>query len=401
MGAIGASGGGHRVLAEILGAQLAWWQLGFALRRTVLRDARLGRRSVDPDVWDIGVGWAWQWLAAPRWWRLARDLGTTTLAVVCTVGLVHVMAEADGVVATSAAVAGWAPTATWWLRRQGRHARLLVRLLPDPAAGGRAERTSLPWRVSRALVALLAVGAAAVMMAVAIGYERSIGLACPRFAVDASVLEWWERDPVGCPAGDTLVDAAGLRYTPWVVRDQRGGFGQDYVVYERPDAKPAVILAAVFAVWAADGGPAGRLGHPRDGGTEDTLAYQNFDGGAIVLRSGGTPQVRPGERHSTVRDLGSPCPPLDRPCITTVDAGPDGIRVGWSYGAADAFNVAWWPDGSTPGAAVQREAAGYEYTVPAPPPGGAYVVEVAACRKQFLRRSTCTWPSARVIVRAG
>jgi hypothetical protein len=44
------------VLAEILGAQIAWWQLGFAARRGVLRAARRGVRFPDPDVWQVAVG---------------------------------------------------------------------------------------------------------------------------------------------------------------------------------------------------------------------------------------------------------------------------------------------------------------------------------------------------------
>ncbi|MEU5695566.1 fibronectin type III domain-containing protein [Actinosynnema sp. NPDC020468] len=398
MASIGPSSTGHRVLAAVLGAQVAWWQLGFAVRRAVLRDARRGRRFADDDVWDTSVDWARQWLTAPRWSRAIRDGGAVVLAVVCTAALACVMAEVDGVVALSGAVAGCLPLVAGWVLRQGQHARALVRLQPD----ARPARGSPRIRAVRAVAVLLVTISAATMLIVSVDFERSRRLDCPRFALDQAVRRWWETEGLGCPAGDTSVDASGLRSTPWTVPEQHSPYGQDNVLYLGPAGEPVLILAAIFAVWVAHGGPTGPLGRPLESITDDTTAFQNFDGGSIVVRSpGGPAEALLGQRQPVVRDVGSPCARTDRPCVTSVRAEPGGVRIGWQYGEADAFNVSWWPEHPADRRFTQREAAGYEYVLTDLRPGVAYVVEVAACDKRFLRRSTCTWPSARVLVRAG
>jgi hypothetical protein len=120
--------------------------------------------------------------------------------------------------------------------------------------------------------------------------------------------------------------------------------------------------------------------------------------GAIVMPPGESPRVLIGQRYSGVRDLDSACVPHDRPCVVAAHADGDSIRFRWQYGAADAFNIGWWPQGR-PDAAEVREVAGYEVTLRGLRPSTVYVFEVAACRKRFLRRSVCTWPSVPVSTR--
>ncbi|HWO60734.1 MAG TPA: hypothetical protein VNO31_11955, partial [Umezawaea sp.] len=388
------SGARHRVLAEILGAQVAWWQLGFAVRRSVLRAARRGTRFPEPDVWRVAAGWAGQWLAAPRWWRLLCGTGMTVLAAVCFAALASGLAEVDGLAALSVAAAGGVPLATGWASWQARRARSLVRL--DPVTGRPPERLSPRGLTIRALATLLAAVTAAATLVVAAAHERSSWPECPRFTVDPPVLDWWERNRLGCPAGDTLVDAAGLRYTPWTTTERFTGRGLDNVVYVAPEG-PLLLPTDIFAVWAASGGPSGALGQPVSGAANDLVSYMNFRGGAVVAHNGGIPKVHVGQEYSDSRAPDSACVPHDRPCVTDAYADAAGIHLGWHHGAADAFNVAWWPRGE-PGLRAEREVAGYGFTLSDPRPSTVYVLEVAACHKQFLRRSQCTWQSAPVTV---
>jgi hypothetical protein len=126
----------------------------------------------------------------------------------------------------------------------------------------------------------------------------------------------------------------------------------------------------------------------------------NLRGGAIVMAEGEAPRVLMGQRYSGIREPDSACVPHDRPCVVAAYAEGDGIRLRWHYGAADAFNVAWRPLGESD-AGMGREVTGYEVTLRGLRPATVYVVDVAACRKRFLRRSVCTWPSAPVTVRVG
>lgn len=385
------------MLAEILGAQIAWWQLGFGVRREVLRAARRGTRFPEPDVWRVAVGWAGQWLAAPRWWRLLFGTGVTVLAMVCFAALASGLAEVDELTALSVATAGGVPLATAWASWQARRARSLVRL--DPDAGSTPERLSSRGLTVRALATLLTAVTAAATLVVAAAHERSSWPKCPRFTVDPPVLDWWRRDPAGCPAGDTLVGAAGLRYTPWTTTERFTGRELDNVVYVAPEG-PLLLPTAIFAVWAASGGPSGELGQPVGGATNDLVAYMNFRGGAVVAHTGGIPKVHLGQEYSHSRAPDSACVPHDRPCVTEAYADAAGIHLGWHHGMADAFNVAWWPRGE-PELMAGREVAGYEFTLPDPRPSTVYVLEVSACHKRFLRRSLCTWQSDPVTVGVG
>jgi len=340
----------------------------------------------------VAVDWAGQWLAAPRWWRTLRDAGATMLAVVCLAALATVMAEADGPVALSGA-AGCLPLAAYWTWRQARHARMLIRLAP-----GMGEPAPSRGLAVRALAAFLAAGSAAAALVIAADHERAAIADCPRFTIDAPVREWWTRDRFGCPAGDTLVGAAGVRYTPWTVPAKYAGRRPEHVAYVPPEAGAMLLPMAIFNAWTAEGGPSGRLGQPVDSGADLDVAYVNFHGGAIVWSAGAPPKVQWGQRYAGAREPGSACVPDDRPCVTTAYADADGIHLRWQYGEADAFNVAWWPRDEL-GSATGREVAGYEVTLSGLRPSTVYLVEVAACRKRFLQRSDCTRPSARVIVR--
>ncbi|MGW5742024.1 hypothetical protein [Amycolatopsis sp. NPDC003861] len=404
MGAIAASGtgAGQRVLADIVGAQVAWWNLGFAVRRAVVREARRGKRFPEPDVWDVSARWARQWLAAPWWWRLVRSAGVTVLVVVGLTGLAAVLGEVDGITALSGAVAGCLPPAAGWSWRQARIARLFAAQDLDPAPD------PLPARrlAVRTVLVLLAVGAAVSATIIAIANDRSARYDCPEYAVDAPVHDWWlhrgGRAGVGCPAADTRSAGAGVRYTPWspVVANR---FGWSEVVYAFPPEEPITMFAPIFGAWIAAGGPSGVLGRPTDGNVDDTTtAYVNFRGGTIVLTADGDPKVHVGQQYARrARDLASPCAARDRPCITTAYADAGGIHVGWQYGAADAFNVTWQPAGGPPWSERHREVAGFEVTLPDVRPATTYLVSIQACEKHFLSRSACTWPPDEVAVRVG
>lgn len=347
----------------------------------------------------MAVGWAHQRLAAPRWWRIVRDAGTTALVVICLAALVTVLANADGLIALSATVTCCLPLGAGWAARQARVAAALVALTADPLP----KPVSGPRLVFRAVLVFLVAATAASTLVIAIAYEHSARYDCPSFAIDALVHDWWEREGgrvgVGCPAGDTRQDATGVRHTPWLAVEQ-AGLWRDTVVYVAGSADPMTIPRAIFTAWTAAGGPSGALGEPTEGGANDVLAYMNFRGGAISLAAGGTPVVHSGQRYSVARPLGSACEWRDRPCITAAYADAEGIHLRWQYGAADAFNVGWWPEGST-GQTVGREVAGYELTVPNPAPGTVYLAGVQACDKQFLRRSICTESSTPVRIRVG
>jgi hypothetical protein len=396
------TGAGQRVLADIVGAQVAWWNLGFAVRRAVVREARRGKRFSEPDVWEVSAGWARQWLAAPRWWRLVRSVGVTVLVIVGLTGLAAVLGEVDGITALSGAVAGCLPVAAVWFWRQERIARMLAAQDSDLSLGPRPARRL----VVRTVLVLLAVGAAASATIIAIANERSARYDCPGFAVDAPVHDWWLRRGgrvgVGCPAADTRSADAGVRYTPWTP-EVGNRFGWSEVVYASPSQEPITMFAPIFTAWIAAGGPTGALGQPTGGTVDDTtIAYVNFHGGAIVLSADGGPKVHMGQQYSRrARDPGSPCAVRDRPCITTAHADADGIHVGWQYGAADAFNITWQPAGGPPWSDRHREVAGFEVVLPGIQPATTYLISVQACDKRFLSRSACTWPPDQVVVRAG
>ena len=383
------------MLAEILGTQFAWWQLGFTARRAVLRAARRGIPFPDPDVRQVAVDWAVRRLAAPRWWRVVRDGGTTVLGMVCLAALANVMAEADGLVALSGAAACCVPLTACWLRRQARHARLLAGMAP----GDPPDPVPLRGLVFRALVVLLVTGAAAATAVLGVAADRAARPDCPPFTVDAPVLAWLARAGEGCPTGDT-VEAAGLRYTPWTVPDRFTGRRVAYVAYVPPGSGALLLTTTVFTAWRAAGGPSGRLGEPIDAGASDLVAYANFHAGTIVQPAGRPPAVHMGRYYDAAGAPDDACVPRDRPCVTTAYADAAGAHIGWRYGSADAFNVMWWPRGHTE-LVTQREVAGYDLTLTGLRPSTVYVVEVAACRKRFLRRSECTWPSARVAFRVG
>lgn len=395
----GGSSTGHDDLAEILGAQVVWWQLGFRTRRAVIRQARKGNRFPDPEIWAVALGWAHHWLTAPRWWRRVRIAGTTVLAILYLLALAGEWVGVDPFVAFNGALVVCLPPAAAWATRQARVARMLVALAPGPRPEGPSTRV-LAIRTSGLL---LSVGLAAGVVVVAVAHQHPEGRFCPPFAVDAPVRDWLRHNDgqvgVGCPAGDTRGGQGGVRYTPWNAPNRGVRFGSDYVIYGPRSDRLTVMPMAIFTVWAAEGGPSGRLGEPIGESADHSVCYVNFRGGAIVLPVGGTPRVHFGQRRSVARESGGPCEVLDWPCIATASAAGSGIRLSWRYQTADAFNVAWWRENDPARSRVEREVAGYELTVPGLTAATTYLVEVQACEKHFVRRSTCTRFSPPVIVR--
>lgn len=383
-----------RLLSELVDAQIAWWQLGFAARRTVLRSARRRVPCPDPDIWALAVAWADQVLAAPRWWRVIRVVGATVLAVVGLAGLANVMAGVSDLVALSGTATVWLPLAGWWTWRQARDARIVVRLDPHREL---ALVSQSRWLV-RAVVLMIAVGSATGGLVYAVKREWS-AMGCPAFTIDGAVLDRWERSGgrsgMGCPTGDTRVHSTGVRYTPWHRR------GADQLVYVTPGRLLVQMPPAVFTSWIAEGGPRGALGEPTESGRIGASEYMNFIGGTIEMSDGAEPKVRVGQHSVGTRHPDDPCVPHDRPCIILAFTDADGIHLGWQYGAADAFNIAWWPEGSPGAPVVHHEVAGYRFSWPDPRLAASYLVEVQGCIKRFLGRSSCTPTSSRVIIRVG
>jgi len=344
----------------------------------------------------VAVGWAWQRLAAPWWWRLVRDVGATVLVVACLGALVSVLAEVDGLATLAGAAAVCLPLATGWGRRQARLARTLVTLAPESPP----RQVPSPRFAVRALVALLVAGTTATGLTLGIAYEEAFWPDCPPFTIDAPVRDWMAHGGEGCPAGEPVVGAAGLRYTPWRSTDRFTGRRLDSVVYVSPPGVVFALPVDIFDAWIAEGGPSGRLGPPLDNKDNGLVTYANFRGGAIVVPAGGTLRVLIGRRYSDLRDPDSACVPHDRPCVVTAHADGDDILVRWHYGTADGFIVVWWPQDQRD-AVTGVAAVGSEVTLRGLRPETVYVVEVTACRKRFLRRSVCTRPSAPVAVRVG
>lgn len=400
VGSFQVSGARQRALAEILGAQIAWWQLGFRMRRDVVRQARRGNPFPDQEVWSVALGWARQWLTAPLWWRWVRHTGATALAVMYfAAALATDQVGADPIVAFSGALTVCLTLAAGWAARQARVARLLVASAPGPPP----DRPSARRLAIRTSGLVLSVGAAAVMLVVAIINEHPAGRACPAFSVDAPLRDWLRNEDgqtgMGCPTGDTRTAAGGVRYTPWSVPNRGTRFGTDYIMYGSRSDRMNIMPLAIFTAWTAEGGPSGRLGEPLVESADHLIVYVNFHGGSIVLPAGGTPQVHIGRHHSVAREPGEVCDVQDQPCITKAYVDASGMHLSWRYRAADAFNIAWWPEGEVEQSRVGREVAGYEFTVRDLNPATTYLVEVQACEKHFLRRSTCTRFSPPVIVR--
>lgn len=401
MGAIEAidTGSRPRVLAELMGAQVAWWQLGFTTRRAVLGAARRGSRFPERETWDVAVGWAWQLLAAPRWWRAIRGAVVTTTAVLVVAGTVNVMAAVDLPTALSGAATVCLPLGAGWNWRQVRHARAISRLAPLSRAVPVSRRRLL----MRAAALVIAAGCAAITLTDGVARDRTAAATCPHFVLDAPVGVWWQRDggqsSVGCPTGDSRVNVLGMRYTPWTSVTTGETTREDMVVYSGPATGPLAMPLPVFTTWVDTGGPRGALGEATDTGTDRTTWFVNFQRGSIELVAGRPPQVQIGQHSPVTHDPADPCVPRDRPCITTAYADVAGLHVGWQYGMADAFNIAWLPAGAPDDRAVSREVAGYRFSWPDPHLAGSYIVWVQACDKHFLARSTCTPFSARVIIR--
>ncbi|GLH99231.1 LGFP repeat-containing protein [Phytohabitans aurantiacus] len=370
-------------IAEIAGAQLAWWQLGFRARRAVLRAARREGAPVPPWVWDAARGWAWQVLAAPWWWRSAKAAAGSALALPALALLFQgTLGQPDWVSAGAATVAV-PPLVAGWVWHNTRRARIIAghaRDLPRRRAG---------WRLA---VALLGTALAATALAHAVARDRAARYDCPASTVDPAVHRWWVgvggRVAVGCPVGDTRVAANGQRYTV---------FGDGDVLFEVPATGVARLGPAVAAAWLGAGGRYGPLGYPVDVMRGDgPVTYVDFEGGHIAGRADGPARVVLGSPYTPSHAAGGPCVRHARPCVTVAERAGGVIRLAWTAGPADAFNVSWWRVGDPH--THRREVAGLAFSLPVPVPGGRFGFAVQACDKHFLRPSTCTEYSDNVIV---
>lgn len=380
------------VLSEIVGAQVAWWQLGFGARRAVFRLARAGRVHPDPHRWATATAWAGQLLEAPWWWRLFRSSAAAVLLWVVIATLYRILADRTPALALAYGAAVVFPLTAGWSWAQARRAGRIRALAPE--AAGRAALAG--WaRVARWLrlpVALFSVllGVTAVTQVVREEWAAIHG--CPaEHRLDPVVRDWWlahgGSSNVRCPTGPSRATASGVRYTPWQDRS---------VVYAAPALGPMRIPESIFTTWLAHGGPAGRLGQPVDFPHADQgVPFLNFQRGAVTAPPGTAAHVEPG-RYRLGRTGLTACHHRDRPCLTELSSTPGSIRLGWQYGPADAFNVLWWTSGQ-PGT-HQVEVAGYRFALAAPRPGAVYGFAVQACDKRLFARSECTSYTAEATV---
>ncbi|MCK2241578.1 MULTISPECIES: LGFP repeat-containing protein [unclassified Crossiella] len=374
-------------LSEILGAQFAWWQLGFRLRRTIGRLCGQGRAHPDQHVWTVATRWAHQLLAAPWWWRLTKTTlvtGFSVLGVAATAGTLYERLSAA--FAVSAAVLVVVPLAVLSAWRHTCLARAILRLTPPlevKAAKG------MP--VLRLVSAGLLVSLAATSLVFVVWQEHAAVHGCANRPVEPEAHRWWVarggRDGVGCPLGGVQRSAQG----EWAVRTERG-----VVLTRAPALGVFTVSADLFDAWQASGGAAGPLGQPielqsADGASE----YVNFSGGHLVRAPGQSPRLVRDQPYLRTLEVGI-CVGPDRPCLVRASRMGGTIRLGWHWGNADAYNVSWWSAGGFD--VIGTEVAGTEFTITGIDPGRAYGIGLQACDKQFLRKSRCT-QKAEYIVR--
>jgi hypothetical protein len=369
-------------LADIVGVQLAWWQLGFRARRAVLRRARYGGSGPGDEV---GRAWALQVLLAPWWWRAARTAAAAAAAsivvVIAEVGLLPQINDATiAVLLTVLLSIGVTAALT---RRQTRWARTIA----GPAGQSARPQIELSrqLRVGLALVFAVAV-LATFLQASADTVSSDIG--CEHYYADPHLVPVLAQGSGGvgrCPLADSHQRIDGVAWVQLSNGD---------VVYWIPSLGAAFTMAAgISAVWLQHP----ELGMPRDIQRPDgDSVYVNFVNGSVV-RSPDLPVLVTHEFHEP--RLGpETCSALDRPCLTTAVQDSSGaIQLDWQYSSADGYNVSYWIVGQPTSGGT--EVARPHFTVPAPVRGVVYGFTVQACAKHFLRRSTCSPASPAVAVR--
>ena len=369
-------------LADIVGVQLAWWQLGFRARRAVLRRARHGGRGPGDEV---GRAWASQVLLAPWWWRATRTAAAATaVSIVVITAEVWLLPQINdptvAVLMTALISIGFTALLT---RRQTRWARTIA----GPAGQSAPPRIELSRQLRVGLAVVLAVTVLAIFLqASADTVSEDIG--CARHNVDPRLAPALSEGSDGlgrCAIGDSHHRADGVI---WV------GLADGDVVYWVPSLGiPFTMAAGLSTAWLAHP----ELGMPRDQQRLDgDSVYVNFEKGSVV-QAPDLPAVVSGQAH--LPTLGPrACSTLDRPCLTTATQDSSGaIQLEWQYPSADAFNVNYWIDGrpTSGGTEVARS----HFTMADPVRGVVYGFSVQACVKHFLHPSTCSPGSAAVAVR--
>ncbi|MEV6238648.1 hypothetical protein [Lentzea sp. NPDC051838] len=366
-------------LSQIVGAQVAWWQLGFRARRAALR------QQASPDVMVVAREWSHQVLAAPWWWRLTRVLMLGAVAVLgCASVLVVALDGKDESVMAHYSLLTALPVlavSAWWQTRCAR--KLAVQIGPPPPRRSRA------WMGVQALAFVVAAGVLVTLIVHAAVVESRLRVPCPDVVVDEDVRDY-TRDVAVCPLADTAVDVTGFRHTPTGERAVR-----DHV-YDIPNLGTMVIPDAMVREWHAK---LKDLGAPVDYLRSDgQFWFINFERGHIAAETGHATvkavKTIVGHRYDPVSKVGD-CPRTDRPCVVAVERTEDALTVVWSYKDADAFNIQWWEERAKPLKGV--EVATRRYTIRGADPSRTYGFSVEACQKRFLGRSTCTpWYSVVV-----
>ncbi|HEX8866400.1 MAG TPA: hypothetical protein VF821_12165 [Lentzea sp.] len=360
-------------LSQIVGAQVAWWQLGFRARRAALK------HQASPDVMAVAREWSHQVLSAPWWWRLTRVLMLGAVAVLgCTSVLVVALDGKDESVMAHYSLLMALPVlaaSAWWQTRCARKLAVHTELPP---------KRSRAWMAAQACAFITAASVLITLIVRAAVVESQLRVQCPAVTVDQDVRDHTQ-DVAVCPLANTAVDVTGFRHTPIGERTVR-----DHV-YAIPGLGTVVMPDDIARAWHSKlrelGAP---IDYPR---TDGQRWFVNFEGGHVVS-DGIKAQAVVGFRYDPVSKVGD-CPQTDRPCVVAVERTEDTLTVVWSYKDADAFNIQWWEERTRPLKGV--EVATRRYTIRDVDPARAYGFSVEACQKRFLGRSTCTpWYSVVV-----
>ncbi|WP_346130537.1 hypothetical protein [Lentzea roselyniae] len=150
--------------SQIVGAQVAWWQLGFRAHRAALK------QQAAPDVMVVAREWSHQVLAAPWWWRLTRVLMLGAVAVLgCASVLVVALDGKDESVMAHYSLLTVLPVlaaSAWWQTRCAR--RLVVQTGAPP-------RRLRAWMAVQAIAFVAAAGVLITLIVRARWSSRSCG----------------------------------------------------------------------------------------------------------------------------------------------------------------------------------------------------------------------------------
>ncbi|MFI6095967.1 hypothetical protein ACIA8G_10465 [Lentzea sp. NPDC051213] len=366
-------------LSQIVGAQVAWWQLGFRARRAALR------LQASPDVMAVAREWSHQVLAAPWWWRLTRVLMLGAVAVLgCASVLVVALEGKDESVMVHYALLMALPVlaaSAWWQTRCAR--KLAVQIGPPPPRRSRA------WMAVRAVAFVSVAGLLVTMIVQAAVVESRRQVTCQPVVVDDAVREYLH-GMSECALADTAVDLTGLRHTPVGNRESR-----DHL-YDVPGLGTMIIADGLARAWHAR---LGELGAPIDYPRQDgQMWFLNLEHGHVAAFGYGN-GVRDavavvGTAYSPVSKIGDCLP--DRPCVISVERTADTLTIEWSAPDADAFNVQWWEERTRPRPGV--EVAARRFTLRGIDPTHKFGFALEACKKRFLGRSACTRWSPTVVL---